>query len=76
MCDPEMGLMGKIRARQWGSDAGTLKSGRVFFSRKIGSVAGENGGKGARNRAGETAGRKSDIGVAKLSSLGAGFQSD
>ena len=44
MCDPEMGLMGKIRARQWGSDAGTLKSGLFFFSRKIGSVAGENVG--------------------------------
>ena len=36
--------MGKIRARQWGSDAGTLKSGLFFFSRKIGSVAGENVG--------------------------------
>ena len=76
MCDPEMGLMGKICARQWGADAGSLKSGRVFFSRKIGSVVGENVGKGARNRAGATAGRKSDIGLAKLSSQGAGFQSD
>ena len=64
MCDPEIGLMGKISATQGGPIRGVLRG--APFSRKIRSVVGENAKNGSEIGARETAVWESDIGVAKL----------